>query len=364
LDSRGSIAPGKLTTGLPLIELRERRDLSARCRRNRHGTIGAAWAFDLGDVTVPVSTSIGFANRRGFAYVILTLTVLFLALNHVIGRAVHTEVPPVGLAFWRWAAALVMLFPFVWRRRRQSLLIIRENLISLTALGCLMIGCTTLLLIALNYTTAINVALVNTTQPALTVLFGSLFFRDKLTPAQAAGIASALVGVAVILVKGDWQTLSALNFNGGDLVAMVGMCGFATYALNIRRIPASLTNVEALFAIIVIGCAALFPFYVFETVMYRPVPLNGTAVAAILTLAVLLSIFGMLMWNVGNQIVGPKRASIFMNLLPVFATILAVLFLGERLHLYHLVGFILVCLGIFLVIGRFRASGAGRTEQA
>jgi len=315
-------------------------------------------------MTIPVSTSIGFANRRGFAYVILTLTVLFLALNHVIGRAVHTEVPPVGLAFWRWAVGCVMLLPFVWRRRKQSIPIIRANLAPLAALGCLMIGCTTLLLIALNYTTAINVALVNTTQPALTVLFGALFFRDRLTPVQVAGVVSAFVGVSVILVKGDWQTLSALDFNDGDLVAMIGMCGFATYALNIRRIPASLTNVEALFAMIVIGCTALFPFYIFESFMYRAVPLSGTAIAAILTLAVLLSIFGMLMWNIGNQIVGPKRASIFMNLLPVFGTILAVVFLGERLHFYHLVGVVLVCLGILLVIGQFRNGGNSHTEHA
>ncbi len=305
----------------------------------------------------------GVSNRHGYAYVILTLTVFFLALNHVIGRAVHTEVPPVGLAFWRWAAAVVMLFPFVWRRRKQSLPIVRENFVPLAGLGCLMIGCTTLLLVALNYTTAINVALVNTTQPALTVLIGALFFRERLTPIQAAGIASALVGVLVILIKGEWQMLSALEFNAGDLLAMVGMCGFATYGLNIRKIPESLTSVESLFAIIVIGCAALIPFYVFESVMYRPVPLSGTAIAAILTLAVLLSVFGMLMWNVGNQIVGPKRASIFMNLLPVFGTIMAVMFLGEHLYLYHLIGVILVCLGIFLVIGRSRASRNGHTEQ-
>ena len=315
-------------------------------------------------MTIPVSTSIGFSNRSGFAYFILMLTVLFLAVNHVIGRAVHTEVPPVGLAFWRWATAIVILLPFVWRRRKQSIPIIRANFAPLAALGCLMIGCTTLLLIALNYTTAINVALVNTTQPALTVLFGALFFRDRLTPLQAAGVTSAFVGVSVILVKGDWQTLSALDFNDGDLIAMAGMCGFATYALNIRKIPTSLTNVEALFAIIVIGCTALFPFYIFESFVYRTVPLSGTAIAAILTLAVLVSTLGMLMWNVGNQIVGPKRASIFLNLLPVFGTILAVVFLGERLHFYHLVGVVLVCLGIFLVIGRFRTSGNRHTEHA
>ena len=304
-----------------------------------------------------VARAEGILNRRSFAYVILTLTVFFLALNHVIGRAVHTEVPPVGLAFWRWAAALVMLFPLVWRRRKQSLPIIRANFFPLAGLGCVMIGCTTLLLVALNYTTAINVALVNTTQPALTVLFGGLFFRERLTAVQAAGIASAFFGVVVILIKGDWQVVSGLQFNTGDLLAMIGMCGFATYALNIRRIPESLTSIEALFAIIVIGCSALFPFYIFESFMYRTVPLSGTAIAAILTLAVLLSVFGMLMWNVGNQIVGPKRASIFMNLLPVFGTTLAVIFLGERLYFYHLIGVVLVCLGIFLVIGRVKSNG-------
>ncbi len=300
------------------------------------------------------------SNRRRFAYIILTLTMLFLALNHVIARAVHTEVPPVGLAFWRWATAIPILLPFVWRRRKQSLPIIRANLLPLASLGCLMISCTALLLVGLNYTTVINVALVNTTQPALTVLFGWLFFRERLTLLQAAGVSSALGGVSVILTKGDWQMLSTLDFNAGDLVALVGTCGFAIYALNIRKIPESLTSAEALLAIIATGCVALFPFYVFESVMYRPVPLNGTAIAAILTLAVFASVLGMLMWNVGNQIVGPKRASIFINLLPVFGTVMAVVFLGERLYLYYLIGVVLVCLGIFLVIGRFKSNGNGK----
>ena len=306
----------------------------------------------------------GVSTRRGFAYVILTLTVLFLALNHVIGRAVHAEVPPVGLAFWRWATAIIILLPFVWRRRKQSLPIFRANLLPLASLGCLMIGCTTVLLVALNYTTAINVALVNTTQPALTVLFGWLFFRERLTLLQIVGVSSALGGVFVILTKGDWQMLNTLDFNAGDVVALVGMCGFAIYALNIRKIPESLTSAEALFAIIATGCVVLFPVYVFESVMYRPVPLNGTAIAAILTLAVFVSVFGMLMWNVGNQIVGPKRASIFLNLLPVFGTVMAVVFLGERLYLYHLIGVFLVCLGIFLVIGHFKSNGTSKAMSS
>ena len=112
----------------------------------------------------------------------------------------------------------------------------------------------------------------------------------------------------------------------------------------------------ALFVILATGSVALFPFYIFESVMFRPVPFNGTAIAAILSLAVFVSVFGMLMWNVGNQIVGPKRASIFLNLLPVFGTVMAVVFLGERLYFYHLIGVVLVCLGIFLVIGRFKSN--------
>jgi len=294
------------------------------------------------------------ARRRVFAYLILTLTMLFLSTNHVIGRATHTEIPPLGLSFWRWLVAGLLLLPLIWPRRNQLVSIYRHRWRPLALLGSVFIGSTAMVLVALNFTTVINVSLINATQPTLTVFFAWLFLHDRLSKIQILGLFAAFAGVAVTLVRGDWHTLTTLQFNGGDLVALLAMSGFATYAVNIRHIPTELNPAEALFGLIVAGCVTLLPFYVAESIFYRLVPLSWTAVGAILLLAVFASVLATLMWNIGNQLVGPSEAGVFINLTPVFGTVLAVLLLAEQLFWFHVVGVLLVGLGIVLVIGLFQ----------
>jgi drug/metabolite transporter (DMT)-like permease len=291
-------------------------------------------------------------NNHGLAYLLLTVCMLFLAANHVIGRWVHADVPPVGLSFWRWTVAAFMLLPFVAPRLRATVASCRADIGNLALLGGLIVGSTTVILIALNFTTAINVSLINATQPTITVLFSWLFFRQRLSPRQAAGIALAFCGVAVMLMRGRLDVMLSLGINGGDLVALAAMTGFSAYAVNIRRLPAGLNPVEALFGIVVAGSLLLLPFYALESMLYRPMPLTPAAVAAVLALALLVSCLAMLLWNLGNQAVGPNRASVFMNLIPVFGATLAIALLDESLAWFHLAGAALVAAGIALVVGR------------
>ncbi len=293
-------------------------------------------------------------ERPGLAYALLTVCMLCLATNHIVGRGTHESLPPVGLSFWRWFVAALVLLPFALPRLRHCVAAYRRHAISLALLGGLIVGSTTVILIALNFTTAINVSLINATQPTITVLFSYLFFRQRLSPAQAIGIALAFAGVAVMLTRGEPLQLGRLGPNFGDVIALLAMGGFSAYAVNVFRLPHELNPAEALFGVIVAGCALLSPFYVVETIVYRPMPLTWLAAAAVLTLALLVSCLSMLLWNIGNQAVGPNRASIFMNLIPVFGAALAVGFLGERLYWYHLVGVSLVALGIWLVVGLLR----------
>lgn len=304
-------------------------------------------------------------RRRAFAYLILMLTMLFLSTNHVIGRATHTEIPPIGLSFWRWLVAGLLLVPLIWPRRNRLADIYRRRWRPLALLGSVFIGSTAMVLVALNFTTVINVSLINATQPTLTVFFASLFLHDRLSKTQILGLFAAFAGVAVTLLRGDWHTLTTLQFNGGDLIALLAMSGFAAYAVNIRHIPTELNPAEALFGLIVAGCVTLLPFYLAESIFFRLVPLSWTAIGAILLLAVFASVLATLMWNVGNQLVGPSEAGVFINLTPVFGTALAVLLLGERLFWFHVVGVLLVGLGIFLVIGIFqrRSRGARRVPS-
>ncbi len=153
-----------------------------------------------------------------------------------------------------------------------------------------------------------------------------------------------------MISNGQLSTIMSLQFNQGDLIALLAMCFFSAYAINVHRIPEGLNVLESLFGIIVSGCLILLPFYLLESYFYRPVPVNVTSLWAIPVLALLVSIFGMLIWNFGNRIIGPARAVVFINLIPVFGIILATTLLDEQLLLSHIIGTICILVGVSCVI--------------
>ena len=289
------------------------------------------------------------AERRQ-AYLVLAVSTFLFALNHVIVRGVHAHVPPVGLSFWRWVLAALVLLPVVLVGWRATLAVYRAEWRAFVLTGALVVGATTLMMVALNFTTATNAALINATQPVLTVLLSRLVYGVRFGAVQAFGIAIAFGGVLLMVARGDWHTLISLDFRAGDLIALLAMFGFAGYAIRFVRIAHRLTAARALFPMIVAGSVLLLPFYLLESLVYRTVPLTPTSVGAIVSIALLVSCGAMLLWNTGNRLVGANRASIFINLVPVFGVLLAVTFLGERFEPWHLGGMVLIGAGVLLVV--------------
>ncbi|MDT8319104.1 MAG: DMT family transporter [Xanthomonadales bacterium] len=297
------------------------------------------------------------AESPAVAYTMLTLTAFFLACNHIIGRAVHGEIPPVGLSFWRWVAGALILLPFALPGLRRQWPLLRNHLGAVCLLGAFMVGSTTLVLVALTRTYAINVSLINAVQPTLTVFFAWLLFREPLSGWRSLGVVCGISGVVVMVTRADLSVLAGMDLLAGDFIALLAMCGFAGYALNLRRLPREIGVVVALLAITVSGTLMLTPFYLWETLSVGVVPVTATSIAAILALALLVTVLGNLCWYTGNRLIGPSRASIFINLIPVFGTLLAIAFLDERLYGYHITG------GILVIVGLLLAAGTGGRQQ-
>ena len=294
-----------------------------------------------------------FRSRSGlYACLILTLTSAAFAFAHVVGRGVHTEVPPVGLSFWRWLFGAFFLLPFIYPNLKVNAPVIREHIGPLSLLGGIMIVSATTLMIGLNFTTAINASIINAIQPVFTVLLAMLILHDRLRLSQSCGVALGLFGVMAMITRMDLTALFHLQFNAGDILILLGSMGYALYAINLRKIPDTLSPSAALFMIIVTGCIVVLPFYVIETLIYRPLPLSATALYAIIAMSLVSTVFGTLMWNRGNQLIGPGRAGMFINLIPVFAAVMAILFLGERLYLYQVICALLIGIGIYMVLRR------------
>jgi drug/metabolite transporter (DMT)-like permease len=262
---------------------------------------------------------------------------------------VHTEATPFALSFWRWLTAAVVLAPFAWKPFMADAAKVRAQwkwiaVLSLCGTGVYNgIG-----YIGIQYTAATNALLIQSVTPALIPLFAFVLLRERIGPAAIAGVALSCAGVIAIACKLDLDALLSLELNRGDLWLLVNVSLWALYTVCLRWKPQGLHPFTFLFAIMVAGVIQLVPFYVFELARGGGVRLGTGAVLGILYLGIFPSVLCYLMWNRAIAEIGAARAGTYLYLVPVFGTALAYLFLGERLHLFHLVGVVLIFAGIWL----------------
>jgi len=288
------------------------------------------------------------------AYIMCSGAALLWASSTVIGRGVHEIMPPMGLSFWRYSLATLILYLLVRRELPAKWAMIRANAKLIWFLGFLQVGASAMFFLGLNFTTAINGALLNASQPALTVFPAWLLTRDRVNPVQGFGIAVAVTGIAVMIGRGDLGVILGLQFNIGDIIILIAIGGWSIYATILHRLPKELGFATSLFLIFFSGTVALLPIYVVETIQFRPVPLTLEVVETTLVLGIIVSLGSLAMWNAALRSIGPNRATIFINLIPIFGVVLAITFLGEQLFSFHLAGAALVAGGISLVILRGR----------
>jgi drug/metabolite transporter (DMT)-like permease len=306
--------------------------------------------FRSEDRPANVSRSKAFQASPRVAYLFLTATMAMWAVCIVVARGVHETVPPLGLTFWRWFTASLILLPFVWCDLERSWTIVRGRMKMFVGLSAVLALSSAGMIASVQYTTAINTTLINATQPAITAIGAMLLGREHFGPWQWLGVVAAAFGIGIMATRADLVVLSTFAFNAGDIIIFIATFGYAAYALNLKRLPNEVGLFTSLFVLASMGSLILLPLYVGETLAVRPMPVSWEAAGAVVTLAVFMSVISIFTWNAGNRAVGPSKAGIFVNLFPVFGAAFAILFLGERLFAFHLWGALFVCVGITLVV--------------
>jgi drug/metabolite transporter (DMT)-like permease len=261
-------------------------------------------------------------------------------------------VPPVALAWSRWLIAASILLPLVWRRLPAAWPALKPHLPSLAFLGAFMVFGSTMSVVAVYFTTATNAVLVNASQPAVTALFGWAIAGTTLLGRQRLGIGCAFVGILVMVVRADLGVVLGLQFNIGDLLMLLAVVGWSTYAVLLPRRDYTPDGVTLMFCIAVTGTVLLAPAYLVEHAVVGGFEFTRGIVAAMLYLSIFPTLLATASWNLAIRAVGPNRSAIFVNLIPVSGAVLAMTFLGERLHSYHLIGAAFVFAGIYLAIRR------------
>jgi len=281
-------------------------------------------------------------------YALLLVPPLCWGGNAVLARGVVDVVPPISLAFWRWVLALVILIPFTlghvkrdWKTAMQSW----KWLLILSFLG---VSCfNTLLYTAAHTTTAINVALMQTAMPTTIILISWVVFREKISTIQMVGVIISMAGACFIVIHGQWRILLTMELVKGDVLMLIAVFIYALYSALFRKRP----PIHPLsFLVLTFGWGALMllPLYIWELVVVGPFSLSFAALMSILYVAVFPSVVAYFCWNRGIELIGANRAGLFTYLVPVFASAMAILFLGETLRGYHVMGMVLIIGGMVI----------------
>ncbi|MCJ8299273.1 MAG: DMT family transporter [Pseudomonadales bacterium] len=287
------------------------------------------------------------------AYFLLVLTVLFWAGNFVLARSLVDLLPPVSMASMRWSLAFILLLPFVYSRlwRDRKLLVKHWKIITLLSLFGVAAFNTTVYL-GVQHTTATNATLLQSSIPILVLILSVIFFSEKISIKQLLGVCFSFVGVLVIIAKGQLDVLLAFSLNTGDLWILIAVSCWTVYSVLLRYKPAQLDGLSFLGASIFIGNLILYPLVYWEL---QYVDINSFQVtwqisSAVMYLAIFPSLLAYFFWNRAVAEVGAARASLFIHLLPVFGALLATVLLGEAMQIFHLIGIILIFIGIYLAI--------------
>lgn len=290
------------------------------------------------------------SSRNLLPYLLLVIVALSFGGNWVVGRALQQDVAPFAMAFWRWAAALIILAPFALPRVRADRALIAASWKPLALLGAAGIGAFSVFTYwGLKYTAAINGALLNSSMPLFIIPLSWAVLGITVSARQGAGLALSLAGVLTLITRGDAQVLLGLSFNSGDLLILCGMIAWTIYTVYLRFRPAGLHPLSFLFATGLAGTLVCAPFYAFEMLAQGEFArFSLPTLAGIGYLGLFPSVIAFICWNQAVKSVGPNIAGIFLHLVPVTGTLFSMIFLGERLHLYHLAGALLVFAGIVL----------------
>ncbi len=285
------------------------------------------------------------------AYLLLILTTLFWAGNFVLARALHTDFDPITLAFYRWSLALLILLPFWLPRARKAWPLLRRYWFRLAILGLIGVGgFNTLLYVGLQTTTATNATLLQSTIPILILLISAVFLGEKVSARQWTGVSISLAGVLMIISQGELDRLVALAVNDGDLWVLGAVLAWASYSLLLRLKPAELEGFVFLGYSIAVAVLALAPLSVWEQGGWPLLQWNNSMLIAVGYMAICPSILSYLFWNRGVAELGAPQAGLFIHLIPLFGLLLSILFLGETVRSFHLLGITLIFLGIYLAV--------------
>ncbi|MEC9492458.1 DMT family transporter [Flexistipes sp.] len=283
-------------------------------------------------------------------YLLAALSALLWSGNFVVGKGASLVIPPISLGYFRWLTACIILLPFSYRLFKGQGKIIQANKGYIVLIGLLGVAMfNTLIYTAVHYTSAINAILVNSFIPISILIVSFFMFGEKISLLKMLGILISFSGVIIVLTEGNPFLLFALSVNRGDILVLIAGFCWAFYSNLLKKYPKELNPVVFMQCIAVVGLIILTPFVLMENfVLDKQIQIGVLTIFSIAYTGVFASLAAFLSWNRAVREAGASKVAPFIHLMPVFGSILAVIFLGETFAAYHLAGIAAVFSGIFL----------------
>lgn len=280
------------------------------------------------------------------AYLSLIIATLAWGGNAVAGKLAVGHVSPMMLTFWRWFFAAAIIFAISMPQIIKDWPVVKKNLPILIFLGVMgYVVFNAAIYTAVNYTTAINVTVEQVLIPMLIFAMNFVLFRMKVSWAQALGFTLTLVGGIITAVHGDFRALLTLTVNLGDAIMMIAVLCYAIYTVALRWRPP--INWRTLMAVPALAALVFsMPLVFWEYSADRLVWPDSTGWIIVLYTGIFPSLVAQTLYIVGVEKIGPNRAGLFINLIPVFGMLLSVAIIGEELQFFHVVALGLALGGI------------------
>jgi len=276
--------------------------------------------------------------------------VLFWSGNFVIARFIHEDITPIELVFFRWFGTLLVLSPLLFIQRKKIFAAIKNHfpiMMSFSLLG--ISGYNSFVYLGLQTTTATNALLINSSVPIMIIFLAAIILKQKVTIIQILGILLSTLGVVFLVLQGDLSKISSMSFNPGDLWIITAGLSWALYSVLMKYKPKELHALEFLSAVVLLGSIVLFFIYLYKGHgISSGIKIVTNNYWVILYMVIFPSILSYIFWHKGIDEIGAHKTGQFTHLMPIFGSILAFIFLNERLEMFHLMGMALIGFGIYL----------------
>ena len=296
-------------------------------------------------------------SKNYLAYTLLVFAAFCWSGNFIVGKYAYLfEVPPLTLNFLRWVSVWFILIPFTYKEIYKNLNHIKKNWIVISFMGIITISTfNSVVYLALTYTQVINAVLVLAAIPAVTIIISSLMKVDKTNIFQLVGLFLSIIGIGAIISNADLNKIFSLNFNKGDLWMLACVLSWSLYSTLLKKYNFKFSQFTLIQLMVTVGIIFLIPQFFYEKSIGLDVNLNKAFFVILFYVVIFPALAAYYCWQKGVEIVGPNRATMFIQLMPLLSALLAIIIFQEKLELYHFLGASFILSGIYLSNRRVNA---------